>query len=51
MEENIKDFGKMVSNMEKGNFSMMIKKVGKKEYGMKEKEIIGLKIKMNKLIY
>jgi hypothetical protein len=49
MEGNIKVFGKMVSNMEKGNFSTMIKKVGKKEYGMKVKGLIGLIIKMNKL--
>ena len=34
MEEVIKDIGKMVNNMEKGNSYMMIEKVGKKEIGI-----------------
>jgi hypothetical protein len=38
MEENIKDFGKMVNSMEMVNFSIMKKKDGKKEIGAKEKE-------------
>ena len=45
MEIVIKDIGKMVNNMEMGNSYMMIEKVGKKEFGMKERELVGQKIK------
>ena len=41
MEIVIKDIGKMVNNMEMGNSYMMIEKVGKKEFGMKERELVG----------
>ncbi len=36
MEENIKDSGKMESNMAKVNFINLIKKYGRKVFGVKE---------------
>ena len=51
MEGVIKDIGKMVNNMEMGNFYMLIEKVGKKEFGMKEKEQVGQKVKKINLKY
>ena len=48
MEENIRGFGKMVNNMEMENFFMMKEKAGKKEIGVKGKELDGQKIKMNR---
>ena len=40
--ENIKDNGKMENNTEMVNFSILEIKLGKKEFGAKEKEFDGL---------
>jgi hypothetical protein len=41
MEENIEVIGKMVNKMVKENFSSLLKKYGKKEYGQMVKEYHG----------
>jgi hypothetical protein len=41
MVENIKDLGKMENNMEKENFIILKKVVGKEEFGLKEEELNG----------
>jgi hypothetical protein len=42
MDVNIKAIGKMVSSMEKENFIKLKKMLGKKEYGVMEKELDGV---------
>ena len=44
MVENIMAIGIMVNNMEKDYFLPQMRKYGKKEYGMKEKELDGLRL-------
>ena len=42
IEKNIKEIGRMVNSMEKGNFFFLLSKNGKKEFGKMEKELDGL---------
>jgi hypothetical protein len=49
VEKNIKDIGKMESNMEKDYYIVSKIKIGEKEFGKMEKGLDGLKI--NYIIY
>jgi hypothetical protein len=46
MEEYIRVIGRMENNMVKGNFIIIKIIIGKREYGMKQKELSGPKIEL-----